>query len=288
MEAKPLKLGYVGVGLMGLPMVQRLTKLGWRVRAYDIVPERLAQSGAQACASAAEAAHGVDIVLLNLPTNDAVLDAVFGDRGLVKRMEEPQLVVDFSTIPVEACRSHAARLQKETGCRWVDAPVSGGPPASAAGSLTVMAGGAEEDFARLAPFMRDIAGRCTRVGPVGAGLAAKMINQLVVGVGHAMLAEAVALSEKAGIDAARIPECLAGGYADSNLMKAYWPRMVQRDFAPRGYVRQLLKDLEMVSTWAGGLEATTPMLTQALFLYRELAKRGHAELDSSAICKLYN
>jgi 3-hydroxyisobutyrate dehydrogenase-like beta-hydroxyacid dehydrogenase len=288
MEAKPLKLGYVGVGLMGLPMVQRLTKLGWRVRAYDIVPERLAQSGAQACASAAEAAHDVDIVLLNLPTNDAVLDAVFGDRGLVKRMEEPQLVVDFSTIPVEACRSHAARLQKETGCRWVDAPVSGGPPASAAGSLTVMAGGAEEDFARLAPFMRDIAGRCTRVGPVGAGLAAKMINQLVVGVGHAMLAEAVALSEKAGIDAARIPECLAGGYADSNLMKAYWPRMVQRDFAPRGYVRQLLKDLEMVSTWAGGLEATTPMLTQALFLYRELAKRGHAELDSSAICKLYN
>jgi len=115
-----------------------------------------------------------------------------------------------------------------------------------------------------------------------------MINQLVVGVGHAMLAEAVALCEKAGIDAARIPDCLAGGYADSNLMKAYWPRMVERDFAPRGYVRQLLKDLEMVSKWGGGLEATTPMLTQALFLYRELAKRGHAELDSSAIRKLYD
>ena len=109
---------------------------------------------------------------------------------------EAQLVVDFSTIPVEACRSHAARLQKETGCRWVDAPVSGGPPASAAGTLTVMAGGAEEDLARLAPLMRDVAGRCTRMGPVGAGLAAKMINQLVVGVGHAMLAEAVALSER--------------------------------------------------------------------------------------------
>jgi 3-hydroxyisobutyrate dehydrogenase-like beta-hydroxyacid dehydrogenase len=198
------------------------------------------------------------------------------------------LVVDFSTIPVEACRGHDARLLKETGCRWVDAPVSGGPPASAAGTLTVMAGGAEEDLARLAPLMRDIAGRCTRVGPVGAGLAAKMINQLVVGVGHAMLAESVALCEKAGIDAARIPDCLAGGYADSNLMKAYWPRMVQRDFAPRGYVRQLLKDLDMVSKWAGGLEATTPMLTQALFLYRELAKRGHAELDSSAIRKLYD
>jgi 3-hydroxyisobutyrate dehydrogenase-like beta-hydroxyacid dehydrogenase len=288
MDEKPFALGYVGVGLMGLPMVQRLSKLGWRVRAYDIVPERLAQSGAQACKSAAEVAREVDVVLLNLPTNEAVQDAVFSKKGLVEALRAPQLVVDFSTIPVEACRSHAARLQKETGCRWVDAPVSGGPPASAAGTLTVMAGGAEEDLARLAPLMRDIAGRCSRVGPVGAGLAAKMINQLVVGVGHAMLAEAVALCEKAGIDAARIPDCLAGGYADSNLMKAYWPRMVQRDFTPRGYVRQLLKDLEMVGKWAGEVEATTPMLTQALSLYRDLARRGHAELDSSAIRKLYD
>jgi 3-hydroxyisobutyrate dehydrogenase-like beta-hydroxyacid dehydrogenase len=288
MDARPFALGYVGVGLMGLPMVQRLTKLGWRVRAFDIVPEKVAQSGAQACASASDAARDVDILLLNLPTNEAVVDAVFGHNGAVKTLRPPQLVVDFSTIPVETCRSHAAQLQKVTGCRWVDAPVSGGPPASAAGTLTVMAGGAEDDLARLAPLMRDVAGRCTRVGPVGAGLAAKMINQLVVGVGHAMLAEAVALCEKAGIDAARIPDCLAGGYADSNLMKAYWPRMVQRDFAPRGYVRQLLKDLEMVAKWAGGLDATTPMLAQSLFLYRELAKRGHAELDSSAICKLYN
>jgi 3-hydroxyisobutyrate dehydrogenase-like beta-hydroxyacid dehydrogenase len=213
---------------------------------------------------------------------------VFAEHGVAQALRPPQLVVDFSTIPVAACRSHAARLESQTGCRWVDAPVSGGPPASAAGTLTVMAGGTEEDIARLEPLMRDVAARCTRMGPVGAGLAAKMINQLIVGVGHAMLAEAVALCEKAGVDAARIPDCLAGGYADSNLLKAYWPRMVERDFAPRGYVRQLLKDLEMVGKWAGALEATTPMLTQALFLYRELAKRGHNELDSSAIRKLYD
>jgi 3-hydroxyisobutyrate dehydrogenase len=288
MEARPFKLGYVGVGLMGLPMVQRLTRLGWTVRAYDIVPERVAKSGALACSSSSETARGVDVVLLNLPTNDAVMDAVFGERGLVKSMKEPQLVVDFSTIPVEACRAHAARLETETGCRWVDAPVSGGPPASAAGTLTVMAGGTDADIARLAPLMRDIAGRCTRVGPVSAGLAAKMINQLVVGVGHAMLAEAVALCEKAGIDAARIPDCLAGGYAESNLMKAYWPRMVERDFAPRGYLRQLLKDLEMVNTWAGSLKAPVPQLAQALSLLRLAATRGHSELDSSAVAKVYS
>jgi 3-hydroxyisobutyrate dehydrogenase len=279
---KEFSIGYVGVGLMGGPMVKRLVSLGWSVRAYDIVPER------SALGSASEAARGVDVVLLNLPTNDAVENAVFGDQGIAKPLRAPQLVVDFSTIPVEACRGHAARLAQETGCRWVDAPVSGGPPAVAAGSLTVMAGGEEADLARLAPLMRDIAGRCTRMGPVGAGLAAKMINQLIVGVGHAMLGEAVALSAKAGIDVARIPECLAGGYADSNVLKAYWPRMVERDFAPRGYVRQLLKDLEMVNAWAGALHARTPMLATALSAYRDLKSRGDSELDTSAVVKLYD
>jgi 3-hydroxyisobutyrate dehydrogenase len=232
---KPFTLGYVGVGLMGGPMVKRLSSLGWSVKGYDIVPER------SMTRSAAEAARDADVVLLNLPTNAAVKDAVFRDDGVASVVSAKQLIVDFSTIPVDECHSHAERLLKQTGCRWVDAPVSGGPPAVEAGSLTVMAGGDEKDIERLRPLMEDIAGRCTRMGPVGAGLAAKMINQLVVGVGHAMLAESVALCEKAGIDAARIPECLGGGYADSNLMKAYWPRMVSRDFAPRGYVRQLLK-----------------------------------------------
>ena len=285
MPAKPFSLGYVGVGLMGRPMVQRLLGLGWKVRAYDIVPQQVAASGAEPVSSAG--ATAADVVVLNLPTDDAVRDAVFGERGLVHSMRAPQLLVDFSTIPVNECRRHAAQLKESTGCRWVDAPVSGGPPACAAGTLTVMAGGDEQDLARLGPLMADIAGRCTRMGAVGSGLAAKMINQLIVGVGHAMLAESVALCERAGIDAARVPECLAGGYADSNVMKAYWPRMVERDFAPRGYVRQLLKDLEMVNKWSSGLEATTPMLKQALFLYRELARRGHSELDTSAIVKLY-
>jgi 3-hydroxyisobutyrate dehydrogenase len=271
-------IGYIGVGLMGGPMVKRLTGLGWQVRAFDIVPERSGVS------SPAEAVKGAEVVLLNLPTNEAVEDAL---AKLLPVLRPPQLVVDFSTIPVDACRSHAVRLARETGCRWVDTPVSGGPPASGAGTLTVMAGGDPADLERLAPLMRDIAARCTRMGPVGSGLAAKMINQLVVGVGHAMLAEAVGLCERAGIDAARIPECLGGGYADSNLMKAYWPRMVERDFAPRGYVRQLLKDLEMVSSWAQGLGAQTPLLANAVAAYRELKKKGYSELDSSAVAKLY-
>jgi 3-hydroxyisobutyrate dehydrogenase-like beta-hydroxyacid dehydrogenase len=271
-------IGYVGVGLMGGPMVKRLTGLGWQVRSYDIVPER------SSAGSVAEAARGADVIALNLPTNEAVEDVL---EKLIPVLRAPQLVVDFSTIAVDTCRSHAARLARETGCRWVDAPVSGGPPAVQAGTLTVMAGGEAEDLEHLAPLMKDIAGRCTHMGPVGAGLAAKMINQLIVGIGTAMLGEAVALCEKAGIDAARIPECLGGGYADSNVLKAYWPRMVERDFAPRGYVRQLLKDLEMVHAWAESLHARTPVLESALGAYRELKKKGHSELDTSAVVKLY-
>jgi 3-hydroxyisobutyrate dehydrogenase-like beta-hydroxyacid dehydrogenase len=281
MAEKPFSLGYVGVGLMGGPMTQRLVSLGWKLRTYDIVPER------STTRSAADAAREADVVLLNLPTNDAVKDAVFGRDGVASAVGAKQLVVDFSTIPVSECRAHAARLLEQTGCRWVDAPVSGGPPASAAGTLTVMAGGEEGALERLAPLMRDISQRCTRMGPLGSGLAAKMINQLIVGVGHAMLAEAVALCGKAGIDAARVPDCLAGGYADSNVMKAYWPRMVEQDFAPRGYLRQLLKDLEMVNDWAGSLKAPAPQLAQALSLYRLAASQGYSELDSSAVVKIY-
>ena len=275
---KKFPLGYIGVGLMGGPMVKRLTGLGWTVRGYDIVKER------STVASVADAARNADVVVLNLPTNDAVEDAL---GKLLPVMKAPQLLLDFSTIPVEKCRSHAARLLKETGCRWVDAPVSGGPPAVEAGTLTVMAGGEAADLERLAPLMKDIAGRCTHMGPVGAGLAAKMINQLIVGVGMAMLGEAMGLCEKAGIDTARIPECLGGGYADSNVMKGYWPRMVARDFAPRGYVRQLLKDLEMVDAWAKDLGGRTPALQVAIDAYRELKKKGLTELDTAAVAKLY-
>jgi len=290
MAAKPFSLGYIGVGLMGGPMSQRLAQLGWQVTAYDIAPERLAAAraaGVKTARSAAEAARAGDVVLLNLPTNDAVIDAAFGANGVASAVSANQLVADFSTIPVDECRRHAKRLVEQTGCRWVDLPVSGGPPASGAGSLTVMAGGEEADLERLAPLLRDISARCTRMGPVGSGLGAKMINQIIVGVGHAMYAEAVALCGKAGIDAARIPECLAGGYADSNLLKAYWPRMVEQDFTPRGYLRQLLKDLEMVNAWAGSLKAPLPQLAQALSLLRLAASHGYGEMDSSVIVKIY-
>jgi 3-hydroxyisobutyrate dehydrogenase len=213
--------------------------------------------------------------------------AVFGESGVASALRPPQLLIDFSTIKVYQCKAFAGRLREMTGAGWIDAPVSGGPPASGNGTLTVMAGGEAADIERARPFFADVAGRFTHMGPSGAGMAAKMLNQLIVGAGHAVMAEAVVLAEAAGIDPARLPECLAGGLADSPLLQRLYPRMVARDFAPQGYVRQLLKDLEMVNEFAGALKAPTPMMSEALTLYRMLAHLGHTELDTAAVLKLY-
>jgi 3-hydroxyisobutyrate dehydrogenase len=284
------RVAYVGVGLMGLPMVKRLVSLGYAVVAYDIVPARIdaaLAAGASAAASPGDAARQADVILLNLPTTEAVEAAVFGDRGVASVAQLGQILVDFSTVKVDTGRALARRLRESTGCAWIDAPVSGGPPASGTGTLTVMAGGEAGDIARIAPLMADVASRFTHMGPSGAGLVAKMINQLIVGCGHAVMAEALLVAEAAGIDAARIPQCLAGGHADGTLLQKLYPRMAGRDFAPQGYARQLLKDLEMVNEFAGALKAPVPMTGEALSLYRLLIHLGHAELDTSAVYKLY-
>ena len=285
-----LRIGYIGIGLMGLPMTRRLLERGYAVTVCDIVTARTDAAhaaGATVVATAAEAVRDTDIMLLNLPTTDAVEQVAFGEHGVASALRPPQLVVDFSTIKVDKGRAFAAKLREKTGCGWIDAPVSGGPPACAAGTLTVMAGGDAAEIERVRPLMADIAGQFTPMGPSGAGLTAKMINQLIVGCSYAVLAEAVVLAEAAGIDAARIPGCLAGGYADSSMLQKVYPRIVKRDFAPQGYARQLLKDLEMLNEFAGGLKSPLPMTGQALSLYRMLIRLGYAEFDTAAVFKLY-
>jgi 3-hydroxyisobutyrate dehydrogenase len=280
----------IGIGLMGMPMTRRLLGLGYRVSVFDIATARLDEAraaGASVAASPAAAVAGADLVLLNLPTAAAVQEAAFGEHGVATAMRPPQRLVDFSTIPVEHGRAHARRLREAGGCAWIDAPVSGGPPASGSGTLTVMAGGEPDDIAALRPFMADVAARFTHMGPAGSGLVAKMLNQLIVGCLHSVMAEAASMAEAAGIDAARLPECLAGGHADGTLLQRLYPRMVARDFAPQGYARQLRKDLEMVHAFAAAVGTPAPMLQQSLALYRQLIDAGHSELDTSAVFKLY-
>lgn len=271
-------------------MARRLAERGYAVRAYDIVPSRRADAvaaGATEATSPADAARDADIVALNLPTTQAVEAAVFGPRGAAEAMRPPAVLVDFSTIEVESCRDFAARLDAATGCAWNDAPVSGGPVASADGTLTVMAGGEASDIARLQPFFGAIAANFTHVGRTGDGLVAKMISQHIVGCLHTVLAEAARLAELSGIDAAMIPAAVAGGHADGVLLRQLYPRIVARDFRPRAYARQLVKDMHMVEALAAGVGLPTPMLRQSCAMYEALLERDGAELDVSAVVTMY-
>jgi len=291
MAAKPA-LGLIGLGLMGGPFARRLVERGYSVTAYDVDEKRIEQAaaaGAAPGASPAELATASDLVLLFVTDTKSVERAVFGDSGVASGAARGKVLIDLSTTEVDATREMAARLERETGMGWVDAPVSGGPPAAAAGTLTVMAGGADEDIARVRPIVPDIAGRFTHMGPVGAGQSAKLINQVLVGSQHALLAEAIRFAENLGLDPFRLPECLAGGYADSVMLQKLLPRMAGRAFEPpAGFARQLLKDLDMVLAMAKQTQTPLPITSEAGTLYRLLISRGHGLSDSTAILKLYD
>ena len=170
---------------------------------------------------------------------------------------------------------------------WIDAPVSGGPPAAAAGTLAIMAGGDPAELERARAVL-EMLGTLTVMGPVGAGQVTKMVNQVLVLTNYCVLAEALALAEAGGVDASRIPAALGAGHAGSNLLQSLYPRLVARDFEPAGYAFQVQKDLDMVQGLARALGVPTPMVAQASSLFRILVSKGHGQLDGLAVLKLYD
>jgi 3-hydroxyisobutyrate dehydrogenase len=248
----------------------------------------LVAAGAAAGASPAAVTAASDIVLICVLHTEAVERCVFAADGVAATAAPGKILVDHSTADPGATRKMAARLARDTGMRWVDAPVSGGPLAARDGNLTVMAGGDAADVAAVEPVMRDLAANVTHIGPTGAGQAAKIVNQAIVGTGFVLMAEALALAERTGIDAARLPECLAGGFADGNLLRRVYPQMQARQFEPpRGYARQLLKDMHAVADFARGLGLDLPLVAAALRRYDEFVAAGNAMADSAAIARLY-
>ncbi len=295
-ENKPV-IGFIGLGLMGQAFTRRLCGQGYTVIGYDLVAEKIAAAaghGVVPAPSPADLTGRADLVLLCVTSTDAVQQAVFGPEGVAAGAGAAaadgagKLLVDHSTTVVKATRDMAAELLRQTGMGWVDAPVSGGPPAAGTGSLAIMAGGSAADIARAAPVMADLAAQFTHMGPIGAGQVTKMINQVLVLNNYTVLAEALALAEAGGIDAAKIPQALAAGHAGSNMLQAIYPRMLARDFAPAGFARQVLKDLDMLHDLAKELSVPTPMSGQTANLYRILNSKGHGELDGIAVLKLFD
>jgi 3-hydroxyisobutyrate dehydrogenase len=290
MPPKP-SIGFIGLGLMGQAFTKRIVARGYTVTGFDIAAEKVEQAAKQGvtpATSCAEVTRQSDIVLLCVTSTDAVHEVVFGVHGVAEAATADKVLVDHSTSVVEQTKIMADALRERSAMGWVDAPVSGGPPAAQSGTLAIMAGGSDTDIARIAPLMNDLASTFTHLGGVGAGQVTKMVNQILVLNNYCVLAEALALAEAAGIDASKIPEALAPGHAGSNLLKAAFPRMIARDFEPAGYARQILKDLDMVHDIAKALKVPTPMSSQAATLFRILVGKGHADKDGIAVLKLYD
>ncbi|NQW11030.1 MAG: NAD(P)-dependent oxidoreductase [Alphaproteobacteria bacterium] len=285
-----MRIGFLGLGLMGEGFTRRLVERGHAVAAFDPAQEcrdAAAGWGVEPVASPAEVARGADLVMTCVTTTDDLEAAVFGPDGAATTIAPGAILVDFSTTVVARTQAMAARLREERGTGWVDAPVSGGPPAARAGTLAIMMGGAEADVARVLPVLAELSASLVHLGPVGAGQVTKMVNQVCVLSNFVVLAEALNMAERGGVETGKLLDALSSGYAGSNLMTAMWPRMMARDYAPAGYLRQVLKDLDMVHDLAHDLRAAIPMSTQAAELFRLMAARGHQELDGIAILKLF-
>lgn len=285
------RIGFIGIGIMGEAMVRRLLDLGFAVTVWNLEPERLGTvvpHGAVAAPTPAAVAAASDIVMLCVLHMAAVERCILAEDGIAAAGAGPSLVIDFSTADPQGTRTVAAKLKALTGAGWIDAPVSGGPQLARSGGMTVMAGGAPDDFEKARPILAQMAGNLTLMGPVGAGQTTKIINQAIVGTGYVVMAEALMLAEAAGIDAARLPQCLAGGHADSSLLQRLYPQMQARAFEPpSSYARQLLKDLKAVSAFAQGLGLDLRVIEQGVKRYGDYVALGHEMSDSAAVVRLY-
>ncbi|MDF1776662.1 MAG: NAD(P)-dependent oxidoreductase [Rhizobiaceae bacterium] len=283
-------LGYIGTGLMGTPMAGRLLSAGNKLVVWNRTAKKaqpLVDQGAIMGESAADVARQADIVFMCLTDTKAVEAAVFGPGGIAEGASKGAILVDFSSIQPEATRQMSARLMELTGMHWIDAPVSGGVPGAEAGTLAIMAGGDEDAFKRVEPIVLQMAARFTLMGPIGAGQTTKLCNQVIVGCTMAVLAEATRLATNAGVDASRLPEALAGGFADSKPLQLFVPRMVDAQHnPPLGHVYTMLKDLDSVCDLARSCTSPVPFTAMAAEQFRLLTVRGGEEADALEIYKL--
>jgi len=284
------KLGYLGLGMMGFPMSCRLLNAGLDVVVWNRSTGKakvLIDAGAKAATTPRDVAASASIIFMCVTDADAVEDVVFGPNGLASVPGAGKLVVDFSSIHPDKARAIAARLKTVNGMGWVDAPVSGGTKGAEEGTLAVMAGGEAADIERIRPYVLTMARRLTHMGPVGAGQTTKLCNQVIVGCAMAVLAEATRLAVNSGIDAGKLPEALAGGFADSIPLQLFVPRMVQDIHSPPlGHIATMLKDLDTVADVAQDTSTPVPMATLAAQLFRLAKAARGADVDALEIYKM--
>jgi len=283
-----MKVGFIGLGIMGKPMAKNLLKGQVELIVSDLnqdAVKELTDLGAEA-GSYAEIGEKCDIILTILPNGAIVQDVLFGENGVARTLTAGKLVCDMSSVTPTESRTCYTKL-KEIGVGFVDAPVSGGEPGAVAGSLAIMCGGDEADFERLQPLFDILGNSSLLIGGSGSGSVTKLANQIIVNLGIATVSEALVLATKAGADPMKVYQAIRGGLAGSAVLDAKAPMMCARNFVPGGKISINHKDIKNVINTAHDLDIPLPLTAELFEIMQALKVGGHMDDDHAGIVQYF-
>lgn len=280
-----MKVGYIGLGIMGGAMARNLLKAGYEVTVHNrsrAKVDAIVKEGAVAANSPREVAESVDVVFTNLPDTPDVEQVVFGENGIIEAAREGLVVVDNSTITPAGAR-HIAEVLRAKGVEFLDAPVSGGDIGAKNGTLTIMVGGSEDTYEKVLPLFEAVGKTITWIGESGAGQIAKACNQIIVAAQMISMGEALVLAKKCGVDPARVVQAISRGAAQMWTLDNKPPKIFERDLSPGFKAYMQIKDIDIVMDTGKTYGVTLPSTAIAQQLYRAMIIAGDGELDNSAI-----
>lgn len=279
-----MKIGFIGIGIMGAPMAGHLLDAGHSVAVNDLnpIPQELLDKGAQGVSSAKEASEKGEVIIVMVPDTPDVEKVLFGENGVAEGLSAGKIVIDMSSISPVETKQFAAKIN-ELGCTYLDAPVSGGEVGAKAGTLTIMVGGDQETFDKAKPLFELMGQNITLVGGNGDGQTCKVANQIIVALTIEAVGEALLFASKAGADPARVREALMGGFASSKILEIHGERMIKRTFDPGFRIELHQKDLNLALSNARQLQMSLPNTATAQELFNSVAAQGDQGLDHSAM-----
>jgi 2-hydroxy-3-oxopropionate reductase len=286
MTSQPLKIGFVGLGIMGAPMASHLIHAGHQLFVYTLgkMPEAIASSRATQCTSARGVAERADIIILMVPDTPDVEAALFSEKGIAAGLSQGKVVVDMSSISPIATKTFAQKINA-LGCDYLDAPVSGGEVGAKNATLSIMVGGPDAVFERIKPLFELMGKNITLVGGNGDGQTAKVANQIIVALNIEAVAEALLFAARAGADPARVRQALMGGFASSKILEVHGDRMVKRTFDPGFRIELHQKDLNLALSSARALGVSLPNTAMAQELFNSCVAHGGKAWDHSAMVR---
>ncbi len=279
-----MKVGFIGLGIMGRPMAGRLLDGGHELylHSHKPAPKELVDKGGHDCRTSKEVAARSDVIIIMVPDTPDVEDVLFSADGVAQGLSRGKTVVDMSSVSPIATKGFARRIG-ELGCDYLDAPVSGGEIGAKQGTLTIMVGGPESAFARVKPLFELMGKNITLIGGNGDGQTAKVANQIIVALTIEAVGEALLFAAKAGADPAKVRQALMGGFASSRILEVHGERMIKRTFDPGFRIELHQKDLNLALSGARSLQMSLPNTATAQELFNACAAHGRGSADHSAM-----